>query len=70
MAKTGNTRINHAPATTPVTVGGWYSLTDGRWANFQWRRGQVVCVAEAASPPVDTKEQSYRDEINTADARK
>lgn len=29
----------------PVTVGGWYKLTDGRVGLFTWANGNVVLVS-------------------------
>lgn len=36
----------------PVTVGGWYKTTDGRWADVAWRNGQTVILRVAAKPEV------------------
>lgn len=48
--------------TEPVTVGGWYRLTDGNWQEFSWRNGQLCAGAVRATPPT-------REEEDAADRR-
>lgn len=59
-----------AQAINPITISGWYPLTDGRWGFYAWIKGQPQLTQRADRPPTPEEEALAEDLEQAAKARR
>lgn len=62
--------IEDAQAINPITISGWYPLTDGRWGFYAWIKGQPQLTQRADRPPTAEEEEAAAELEQAAKARR